>query len=82
MCTIESKKADAAGRTPFHPIPYNGEMSHEARAKALEEFSDPKGKTNILVASLRCGGLGLNLTAASRVILLDPWWNRAIEQQV
>jgi hypothetical protein len=33
------------------------------------------------IASLKCGGQGLNLTCANRVILVDPWWNSAIEQQ-
>lgn len=35
----------------------------------------------MLLASLRCGGLGLNLTMASKVIIIDPWWNQASEQQ-
>jgi len=34
-----------------------------------------------MLASLRCGGLGLNLTMASKVIMIDPWWNSASEQQ-
>lgn len=36
---------------------------------------------NLQVASLKCGGQGLNLTCANRVILIDPWWNSAMEQQ-
>lgn len=35
----------------------------------------------ILIASLKAGGIGLNLTMASRVIILDPWWNDCVEQQ-
>ncbi|MDB5895034.1 MAG: ATP-dependent helicase [Rhodoferax sp.] len=35
----------------------------------------------ILLASLKAGGLGLNLTAADTVIHVDPWWNPAAEQQ-
>ncbi|KAK5748859.1 hypothetical protein LTS12_021097 [Elasticomyces elasticus] len=57
---------------------YSGEMSHEAREKAIQEFAN---KTQILICSLRSGGLGLNLTMASRVICLDPWWNSSVEQQ-
>ncbi|KAK5741928.1 hypothetical protein LTR17_003676 [Elasticomyces elasticus] len=53
-------------------------MSQEAREKAILEFGS---KTSILLASLRSGGLGLNLTMASRVICLDPWWNSSVEQQ-
>lgn len=35
----------------------------------------------ILLASLKCGGIGLNLTMAQKVIVVDPWWNDSIEQQ-
>jgi SNF2 family DNA or RNA helicase len=35
----------------------------------------------VFLISLKAGGLGLNLTAAEYVFLLDPWWNPAVEQQ-
>ena len=35
----------------------------------------------ILLAGIKTGGLGLNLTAADYCFILDPWWNPAIEQQ-
>ena len=35
----------------------------------------------ILLVSLKAGGVGLNLTAATRVHLLDPWWNSSVEEQ-
>lgn len=54
---------------------YTGAMSHDSREHALERFADPEGGVRILLASLKCGGQGLNLTCASRVITLDPWWN-------
>ncbi|TKA83177.1 hypothetical protein B0A55_00717 [Friedmanniomyces simplex] len=57
---------------------YTGEMNHDAREKAIREFAEQK---QIMLASLRSGGLGLNLTMASRVICLDPWWNNSVEQQ-
>lgn len=47
-------------------------MSHEARDNAIQNFGDPNKGKQILLASLKCGGLGLNLTMASRVISLDP----------
>ncbi|KAK8219371.1 hypothetical protein M8818_001106 [Zalaria obscura] len=61
-------------------VRYTGSMSQESRSKAIEEFAAKPSK-NILLASLKCGGLGLNLTMANRVICIDPWWNQAIEQQ-
>ena len=42
-------------------LEYSGKLSHEQREKALEEFKNNPEK-NILLASLKCGGLGLNLT--------------------
>ena len=35
----------------------------------------------MFLISLKAGGFGLNLTAASYVILFDPWWNPAVENQ-
>ncbi|CAH8275956.1 unnamed protein product [Arabidopsis lyrata] len=35
----------------------------------------------ILLMSLKAGGVGLNLTATSSVFLMDPWWNPAVEEQ-
>jgi SNF2 family DNA or RNA helicase len=35
----------------------------------------------VFLISLKAGGLGLNLTAAEYVFILDPWWNPAVEQQ-
>ncbi|KAI7238632.1 hypothetical protein KC330_g2487 [Hortaea werneckii] len=61
-------------------VTYSGKMSHDSRDKAVREFENDPTK-RIMLASLKSGGLGLNLTMASKVICLDPWWNNAIEQQ-
>ncbi|CAO2654805.1 Nn.00g115380.m01.CDS01 [Neocucurbitaria sp. VM-36] len=59
---------------------YHGNLSLLARDKAISNFAkNPNVK--VMLASLRCGGLGLNLTMASKVIMIDPWWNSASEQQ-
>ena len=39
------------------------------------------GGCRLFLSSLKAGGLGINLTQANYVILLDPWWNPAIENQ-
>ena len=39
------------------------------------------GEADVFLISLKAGGTGLNLTAASEVVLLDPWWNPAVEDQ-
>jgi SNF2 family DNA or RNA helicase len=50
------------------------------RAKRVERFqNDPDCK--LFLISLKAGGVGLNLTAAEYVYLLDPWWNPAVEAQ-
>jgi SNF2 family DNA or RNA helicase len=50
------------------------------RAGVVQTFQDPGGPPVMLV-SLKAGGTGLNLTSADLVILLDPWWNPAVEDQ-
>ncbi|HMB29830.1 MAG TPA: C-terminal helicase domain-containing protein, partial [Blastocatellia bacterium] len=50
------------------------------RQARVEKFqNDPDCK--LFLISLKAGGLGLNLTAAEYVYLLDPWWNPAVESQ-
>lgn len=50
------------------------------RGAPVERFqNDPESK--LFLISLKAGGLGLNLTAAEYVFLLDPWWNPAVEAQ-
>jgi SNF2 family DNA or RNA helicase len=50
------------------------------RAKQVEKFqSDPDCR--VFLISLKAGGVGLNLTAADYVFILDPWWNPAAEMQ-
>ncbi len=50
------------------------------REERVRHFQDDKS-CKLFLISLKAGGLGLNLTAADYVFLLDPWWNPAIEQQ-
>jgi len=62
------------------PLVYHGSLSQEARADAIDKFqNDPAAR--IMLISLKAGGLGLNLTAASRVIHYDLWYNPAVENQ-
>jgi len=52
-------------------------LHREACVKEFQEDPD----CPVFLISLKAGGLGLNLTAADYVILLDPWWNPAVEAQ-
>ncbi|KXJ88851.1 DNA repair protein rad-5 [Microdochium bolleyi] len=58
----------------------DGSVSQKARTAILEEFKNSK-KFTILLISLRAGGVGLNLTQAKRVFMMDPWWSFAVEAQ-
>jgi SNF2 family DNA or RNA helicase len=52
----------------------------EDRGDLVREFQNAPGAA-IFLLSLKAGGFGLNLTAASYVVLCDPWWNPAVESQ-
>ena len=51
----------------------------ENRSQLVARFQ--AGEVPLFLISLKAGGVGLNLTAADTVILYDPWWNPAVEQQ-
>ena len=50
------------------------------RRERIEHFQSD-ASCGVFLISLKAGGLGLNLTAADYVFLLDPWWNPAVEMQ-
>lgn len=58
----------------------DGSMAQKARAAVLDKFRDSK-KFTVLLLSLKAGGVGLNLTSAKRVFMMDPWWSFAVEAQ-
>lgn len=57
-----------------------GQQKAGDREKTITDFQNDPDKLLFLV-SLKAGGVGLNLTAADYVFLLDPWWNPAVEKQ-
>lgn len=59
---------------------YDGSMTSNARNEAVIEFSD-NPRCKIMLVSLKAGNSGLNLVAASQVIIFDPFWNPYIEEQ-
>ncbi|KAI5981607.1 SNF2 family N-terminal domain-containing protein [Pisolithus albus] len=59
---------------------YDGSMSTSERERNLECIRNNTEVKCILV-SMKAGGTGLNLTACNNVILLEPWWNPAVEEQ-
>jgi SNF2 family DNA or RNA helicase len=59
---------------------YHGGLARGARDRLIADFQGGEGP-GALVLSLKAGGTGLNLTAASHVVLYDRWWNPAVEDQ-
>jgi SNF2 family DNA or RNA helicase len=59
---------------------YHGGMSQKSRSETIAAFQNDSA-SRLLLVSLKAGGLGLNLTAASRVIHYDLWYNPAVENQ-
>ncbi len=57
----------------------DGSTSVPERGRRVDAFQAGEGE--LFLISLKAGGTGLNLTAASHVIHLDPWWNPAVEDQ-
>ena len=66
-----------------HNIPFeyfDGSTSATEREKAIQNFQN-NDDCRVFLISLKAGGVGLNLTAADYVYIVDPWWNPAVEQQ-
>lgn len=57
----------------------DGSQTIKKRTEMVEYFQE--GDAQIFLISLKAGGFGLNLTAASYIFLMDPWWNPAVERQ-
>lgn len=57
----------------------DGSQSLKKRQSEVDRFQD--GDAEVFLISLKAGGVGLNLTAASYIFLMDPWWNPAVENQ-
>jgi SNF2 family DNA or RNA helicase len=58
----------------------DGTMTREQRAEAMDALRNKK-TVEVMLVSTRAGGVGLNLTAASRCYLVDPYWNPSVEAQ-
>jgi DNA repair protein RAD16 len=67
-------------RAGFNTVMLDGSMTPIQRQKSIEHFmTNPD--VEIFLVSLKAGGVALNLTEASRVFIVDPWWNPAAEWQ-
>lgn len=79
MLLLLEEPLKAAG---FKTLRLDGTMNAKQRAQVIEQFQlSEVDEPMILLASLRASSTGINLTAASRVYLMEPWWNPAVEEQ-
>jgi superfamily II DNA or RNA helicase len=69
---------DALG---FEPPFLHGGTSREGRDELVRSFQEDPDSPPVLLLSLKAGGVGLNLTAATHVFHFDRWWNPAVEDQ-
>ncbi|KAK0522956.1 DNA repair protein rad16 [Tilletia horrida] len=67
-------------RAGFKIARLEGDMTPQQRDRTIKFFSENTSVTVFLI-SLKAGGVALNLTEASRVYLMDPWWNPSVEMQ-
>ncbi|HKO56961.1 MAG TPA: C-terminal helicase domain-containing protein, partial [Thermoanaerobaculia bacterium] len=75
LLAIVRDRLDAA-KTPYE---YLDGKTRDRQARVERFQNDPDCK--LFLISLKAGGLGLNLTNADYIFLLDPWWNPAVEAQ-
>ncbi|KAG5942428.1 DNA repair protein rhp54 [Claviceps sorghi] len=59
----------------------DGTMNVNKRQKLVDRFNDPEGDEFVFLLSSKAGGCGINLIGANRLVLFDPDWNPAADQQ-
>jgi SNF2 family DNA or RNA helicase len=69
-----------ADRIDPRPMMFHGGMTDREKDEVLDEFRRTSGP-QVLLMSLRAGGVGLNLQEVSTVVMFDRWWNPAVEDQ-
>ncbi|XP_010031449.2 DNA repair protein RAD5A isoform X2 [Eucalyptus grandis] len=65
-------------KIPF--VRLDGSLSQQQRENVIKRFSEDNDIL-VLLMSLKAGGVGVNLIAASNAFVMDPWWNPAVEEQ-
>ncbi|GAA4338736.1 DEAD/DEAH box helicase [Flaviaesturariibacter amylovorans] len=77
MLALIREKLESLG-IPY--VYFDGSTTAPDREKAIQSFQKDDS-VRVFLISLKAGGVGLNLTAADYVYIVDPWWNPAVEQQ-
>lgn len=66
----------------YQYVRLDGSMTIKKRSKVVDEFNKPDSKQFIFMLSSKAGGCGLNLIGANRLVMFDPDWNPANDEQV
>ena len=75
---IVSRELTSKGIMFYH---FDGQTDARQRSERISRFQAEDNGVNVFLISLMAGNAGITLTAASYVFLLDPWWNKAVEDQ-
>lgn len=67
-------------RNHFECLVYDGSLNKKEKQEVLDKMKN-ESRFTVLLCSLRCGSLGLNLTFCSQIILYEPFWNPAVSAQ-
>lgn len=62
-------------------VGFDGSTSAEKRMQLVSEFQQEESSIQVFLVSLMAGNSGINLTKANYVFLIEPWWNKAVQQQ-
>ena len=82
MSAKERVASCAALQEPLRLIPSSSSSSSMSPSSSTEFESQRKPPpVRVMLASLKAGGQGLNLTNANHAFIMDPWWNAAVEEQ-
>ncbi|KAJ8489879.1 hypothetical protein ONZ45_g13407 [Pleurotus djamor] len=71
----------ALNREQFDQFRFDGSMDVKKRSQMITDFKVASRTPKVLIISLKAGGVGLNLTNANHVFMMDCWWNAAVEHQ-
>lgn len=75
------RKQTPRKQTPSHANPEPSPPSPPSPSSSSPSSTPSPTFPKIMLISLRAGGVGLNLTSANTVFMVDPWWNEAVENQ-
>lgn len=62
-------------------LSFSGKTPASKRIELVNEFQDENSQVQVFLLSLMAGNSGINLTQANYVFLVEPWWNKAVQQQ-